>query len=143
MRVYLTIAAVLAATATASAEQVPLPRPRPPGLASVASPEPSACQVELGSRAVFAALPPLVGPGNCGAPDVVRLEAVVLADHSRVAIVPPAVLRCTTAEAIVHWVRERLDVANGEIAEGGHGASVREEEFAYCGRSDAPASKPS
>jgi len=38
--------------------------------------------------------------------DVVRLEAVVLADKSRVALTPPATLRCSFAEAIVYWVRE-------------------------------------
>ena len=38
--------------------------------------------------------------------DVVRLEAVVLADKSRVALTPPATVRCSFAEAIVYWVRE-------------------------------------
>jgi hypothetical protein len=40
---------------------------------------------------------------------VVRLEAVVLPNKSRIGVTPPAVLRCTLAEAIVQWVRE--DVA--------------------------------
>ena len=40
---------------------------------------------------------------------MVRLEAVVLFDRSRVAVVPPANLRCTMAEAIAAWVR-------GEVA---------------------------
>ena len=56
--------------------------------------------------AIAPSLPPIIGPGECGAPDVVRLEAVVLPDQSRVAITPPAILRCTMAEAIVSWVRE-------------------------------------
>jgi hypothetical protein len=38
--------------------------------------------------------------------DVVRLEAVRLADKRQVAVTPPAILRCSFAEAIVHWVRE-------------------------------------
>ena len=38
----------------------------------------------------------------------VRLEAVMLADKTRVAVLPPAILRCTFAEAVVHWVREDL-----------------------------------
>ena len=54
-------------------------------------------------------LPSLAGPGECGADDIVRLEAVVLPDKTRVAVTPPATLRCSFAEAIVHWVRE--DVA--------------------------------
>ena len=48
------------------------------------------------------------GPGECGGADLVRLEAVVLADSSRVEINPPAVLRCNMAEAIVDWVRDDL-----------------------------------
>jgi hypothetical protein len=39
----------------------------------------------------------------------VRLEEVVLPNRTRIAVVPPAVIRCTLAEAIVRWVRE--DVA--------------------------------
>jgi hypothetical protein len=58
--------------------------------------------------AVAPSLPPLVGPGECGVEDVVRLEAVVLRDKSRVALTPPAIVRCTFAEAIVQWVREDL-----------------------------------
>ena len=49
------------------------------------------------------------GPGACGGTDLVRLEAVLLADNSRVEFSPPAVLRCSMAEAIVDWVREDLD----------------------------------
>ncbi len=68
---------------------------------------PTACRLRLTSAlAVAPSLPPITGPGECGAPDVVRLEAVVLPDQSRVAITPPAILRCTMAEAIVSWVRE-------------------------------------
>ncbi|MCC6888246.1 MAG: extensin family protein [Hyphomicrobiales bacterium] len=48
------------------------------------------------------------GPGDCGSGDLVRLEAVVLPDQSRVEISPPAVLRCNMAEAIVDWVRDDL-----------------------------------
>lgn len=104
--------------ALAQAQAVPLPRERPaPSAATTTAPtadqgtaeaaQPSACRLRLtADLAVAPSLPPITGPGDCGAPDVVRLEAVVLADHSRVAIAPPAVLRCTTAEAIVHWVRE-------------------------------------
>ena len=40
---------------------------------------------------------------------MVRLEAVVLADKSRVAVTPPATVRCDLAEAVARWVRE--DVA--------------------------------
>jgi hypothetical protein len=39
--------------------------------------------------------------------DLVRLEAIVLADLSRVTVNPPATLRCSMAEAIVSFVRGR------------------------------------
>jgi hypothetical protein len=104
-----------AACGTAAAQGVPLPPPRPAPAAAEPAPEPataevappSACRLRLtADLAVAPSLPPIIGPGECGAPDVVRLEAVMLADGSRVAIMPPAVLRCSMAEAIVGWVRE-------------------------------------
>jgi hypothetical protein len=106
---------LLAATGLAAAREVPLPRPRPEPPVAVSSDEPgapeeaapSACRLRLtAALATAPSLPPITGPGECGAPDVVRLEAVVLPDQSRVAIAPAAVLRCTMAEAIVSWVRE-------------------------------------
>ena len=108
------LAAILLAGAaeTLPARAVPLPRPRPAPAAeeppaSAEAVEPSPCRLRLTSAlAVAPSLPPITGPGECGAPDPVRLEAVMLPDHSRVAITPPAVLRCTMAEAIVSWVRE-------------------------------------
>jgi hypothetical protein len=108
-----------------AAQAVPLPRPRPalPGAAApdvvqpkIAQPDtaeaeeappPSACRLRLTSDlAIAPSLPPLVGAGECGVEDVVRLEAVVLADKTRSALTPPATVRCTFAEAIVQWVRE-------------------------------------
>src|SRR5262249_40277996 len=44
----------------------------------------------------------------CGAGDLVRLEAVVLADKTTIPLNPPATLRCTMAEAVVNWVRADL-----------------------------------
>jgi hypothetical protein len=102
---------------------VPLPRPRPaqapgaeppPAQAPETSeaeepPPPSACRLRLTAElAVAPSQPPLVGRGECGVEDVVRLEAVVLRDKTRVAVTPPAIVRCTFAEAIVQWVREDL-----------------------------------
>ena len=57
----------------------------------------------------MSALPRVAGAGGCGADDAVRLDAVVLADKTRVAVTPPATMRCDLAEAVAHWVRE--DVA--------------------------------
>jgi hypothetical protein len=102
-----------AAAAVAPARGVPLPRPRPATPAATSETEPAepapptACRLHLTEAlAVAPSLPPIVGPGECGAPDVVRLEAVVLPDQSHVAVTPPAIMRCTMAEAIVSWVRE-------------------------------------
>jgi hypothetical protein len=104
---------LLIAGETAMANDIPLPRPRPATAASMAAAEiaetaqPSACRLRLTPElAIAPSLPPITGPGECEAPDVVRLEAVVLPDHSRVAITPPAILRCTMAEAVAAWVRE-------------------------------------
>lgn len=95
-----------------AAQDVPLPRPRPAEAASPAPPDapearPSDCLVALlPALAVATPLPPIEGPGACGGVDLVRLEAVVLPDSSRVPVRPPATLRCTMATAIARWVRE-------------------------------------
>ena len=47
--------------------------------------------------------------------DAVQLEAVILPDNARVAVLPPAILRCTLAETIVHWVREDVVLAVREL----------------------------
>jgi hypothetical protein len=82
-----------------------------PDSGSAASPPaaPSACQLRLGKVAVFQALGTLVGPGDCGAPDAVQLQVVILPDQTKVALTPPASLRCSMAEQIADWLRD--DVA--------------------------------
>src|SRR5262249_42064122 len=42
----------------------------------------------------------------CAADDVVQLEEIILPNKARVAVTPPAILRCSFAGAIVRWVRE-------------------------------------
>jgi hypothetical protein len=103
----------------AAAQAVPLPRSRPaqtstpepaPEPVAEAATTPSACRLRLTAElAVAPSLPALTGPGECSVEDAVRLEAVWLADKTRVAVTPPAIVRCTFAEVIVQWVRE--DVA--------------------------------
>jgi hypothetical protein len=56
-------------------------------------------------------LPPIIGPGSCGAEDVVRLDAVVLKDGQRIALAPAPTLRCPMAEAVAHWIREEVTPA--------------------------------
>src|SRR5262245_38569830 len=105
---------LLAASGHAAAQDVPLPRPRPASLlerfatppqsapssplttALAPAPElhapevpepapgPSACELRLNEIAAFTPIPTLIGPGECGAVDVVRLEAVLMPDKSRV-----------------------------------------------------------
>ncbi len=58
---------------------------------------------------MFKPIPLLAGPGECGAADAVLLEQVMLPDQAKVAVAPPATLRCTMAEEIALWLRE--DVA--------------------------------
>lgn len=93
--------------------EIPLPRPRPAILPAEAITEPtlpSACQLRMTSDiAKIEALPAVTGANGCGIDDAVRLSAVMTKDGARVAITPPATMRCTTAEAFAHWIRE--DVA--------------------------------
>jgi hypothetical protein len=77
-----------------------------PESADAAAPAaPSACQSRLAKIAAFQALPLLVGAGECGATDVVLMDTVILPDQSRVAVTPPATLRCPMAEQVALWVR--------------------------------------
>jgi hypothetical protein len=110
---------------------VPLPRPRPaeaeqhvkpaepekPAVANAppaeaekpvaaAPPQPSACRQALTEEiAIAPSIPDIHGTGGCGGEDLVRLEAIVLADKRRVSVNPPATLRCPMASAIADWVR--------------------------------------
>ena len=108
MKVLGIIAFLLAATVIVMAEVIPLPRPRPSstiGTEATVSP----CQSRLAEIAAFEPLPPITGPGDCTATDVVALDEVLLADGHRIALSPTATLRCPMAEAVTHWIRD--DVA--------------------------------
>ena len=73
---------------------------------------PTACRLRLTATGATApSVENIEGPGDCGGIDLVRLEAVMLPDNHRVAISPPAVLRCEMAEAIVDWLRDDLAVS--------------------------------
>jgi hypothetical protein len=62
----------------------------------------------VAKRAVAPGVDSIEGPGACGGTDLVRLEAIVMPDYSRIEMSPPAILRCSMAEAIVDWVKEDL-----------------------------------
>jgi hypothetical protein len=115
--------------AVLAASRVPLPRPRPAEApkaeavqkgdagkpeeekaaerpAEKPAPQPSACRLALTEDiAIAPTLPPITGPGACGGDDIVRLEAVVLPDKSRVPLKPAATVRCPMATAIAEWIR--------------------------------------
>jgi len=96
----------------AAAQVVPLPRSRPASAQAAPQDSVSACLSRLSSYfAVASPLSTLDGPGECAVADAVRLEAVVMPDGSRVALAPPATLRCGMAEAIARWVREDIAAA--------------------------------
>jgi hypothetical protein len=117
---------VAAAAPARAAQGVPLPRPRPaanapapaiplpplrPSLPAVPAEPPavSACQLRIPQVATVAMLPPILAANGCGIDDPVELSAVIARDGRRIAVNPPAKLRCTTAEAVASWIRD--DVA--------------------------------
>ncbi len=136
MKMFGILALLFFAADIAAAKDIPLPRARPADLAvgevARSQPEtappmevtdappaaPSACRLRLTVElAIAPSVPAMTGPGECGGPDLIRLEAVMLpADKGKVALNPPAVVRCSMAEAIVHWIRD--DVAPAAAALG-------------------------
>jgi hypothetical protein len=115
-------------SAVATVGNVPLPRPRPafwpeprsfaeaagPGFdtANVTSAL-SECDQRLAAIATIELLPRLIGPGDCGGRDMIRLDAVLLPNRKSVGINPTAVLRCAMAESFAAWVR---DEASNHVA---------------------------
>jgi hypothetical protein len=106
---------LLMATTVVKSETAPLPRARPPVLEDQTSApkiesERSPCQLQLSEIAEFKSMPPITGPGECTASDVVNVDAVVLSDNHRVVVFSPVVtLQCSMAEVVAHWIRD--DVA--------------------------------
>jgi hypothetical protein len=107
--------ALAAISNIATVRALPLPRPRPlqaPVLERPAiseAPSVSACRLRLTSDVAIApSIDPITGPGDCQATDVVRLEAVILTNGSRVEMTPPAILQCVMAEAVATWVRRSI-----------------------------------
>jgi hypothetical protein len=110
-----------AGSATVDIADVPLPQPQPafwpephsfaeaagPGFdtANITSAL-SDCDQRLTEIAVIELLPRLIGPGECGGRDMIRLNAVLLPNHKRVEIRPTAVLRCAMSESFAAWVRD-------------------------------------
>ncbi len=110
-----------ACSGIAAAEEVPLPHPRPPiwaepqSFREAAGPDfdsdavtakPTDCDDRVAKIATVVPMPRLIGPGACGGGDMLRVDAVLLADGKRVDIKPAPYLRCGMAESLVSWVRE-------------------------------------
>jgi hypothetical protein len=72
----------------------------------------SDCDQRLAEIADIELLPRLIGPGECGGRDLIRLNAVLLPNRKRVEVRPTAVLRCAMAESIAAWLR---DEASGYV----------------------------
>ena len=108
------IVLLVASALAVKSETVPLPRARPPALEDQTSApkiesERSPCQLQLSELAEFKSMPPITGPGECTATDVVNVNAVVLPDNQRVVFSPVVTLQCSMAEVVAHWIRD--DVA--------------------------------
>ncbi len=95
---------------------------------STAARPPSECDRRLAKLAEFRLLPVLIGPGECGAADAVVLQAVILSDRTKVAVSPPATLRCTMAQEVVRWLREDVARAADKF---GAGLRAIEDEGSY------------
>jgi len=114
------------------ATDVPLPRPRPAfwpephSFAEAAGPgfntadvtgALSDCDQRLAAIATIELLPRLIGPGECGGRDMIRLNAVLLPDRKRVAINPTPVLRCAMAESFAAWIRDEASNHAAELGD--------------------------
>src|SRR5262245_51399852 len=112
-----TLGLLIAVQPSRAEETIPLPPERPQFGIQDRSPTPSIdlapspCQLRLAEFAAFKPKPPIVGPGECSATDVVELSAVHLPDKGRVVFSPAATLRCSMAEAVAHWLRDDVEPA--------------------------------
>jgi hypothetical protein len=106
----LCLTGLVLATSAIAANDPPLPRERPEiaphKQSSAPKPDtaPSPCQIGLRELASFKPAPPITGPGECTATDVVIVDAILLPDKTRAVISPPAMLRCPMAETVAHWI---------------------------------------
>jgi hypothetical protein len=76
---------------------------------------PSSCDRRLAEIAAFSPREGVVGPGECGMAEAVRLEAVRLPDGTRIPLNPPSTMLCPMAEAVAMFIRDELAPAAGEL----------------------------
>jgi hypothetical protein len=123
----------IAASTSALAAQgvVPVPPIRPPDIppsVPAAIVQPSAAdnealrtQVLAGGHIDAKALPPIDDKGGCGIAAPLRLNAIILTDGTKVALLPAVVMRASLASVVANWVRDDLAPA---IAKGDRLASI-------------------
>ena len=114
------ILTILASTDAHASQLPPMPRPKPASIAPQPPPAPdlvapadtdaaSSCAKKLrDAGVVFSSVPDISGPGECGAVDVVRVEALQTKIGNRVALVPHATVRCAMAESLAAWIRDEV-----------------------------------
>lgn len=117
---------LLLATCAGASADPPLPRERPEDApkeqhpAATSDITPSPCRVRLSKLASFKPAPPITGPGECTAADVVTVDAVLLPDKNRAVFSPSVTLRCPMAEAVAQWIIDDVAPAIAPL-----GASLR------------------
>jgi hypothetical protein len=104
-----------AAVPPPSRDSTDRPEPSEEAATPAAPPAPSACQLRLTpDLAAVHVLAPITA-GQCAVEDIVRLDAVMAKDGRRVAVNPPATLRCPMAESVIQWIRDDLASAAREL----------------------------
>ena len=116
--------------APAAARPIAIPEPMAPPQEAFASlpekesakpPASTDCDLQLAKVAGIRPLGALVAPGECGAPDAVELDSVLMPSGTKVTIAPPATLRCAMATEVAQWVRDDVAPAAMKL-----GAPLRE-----------------
>jgi hypothetical protein len=137
------LAAVVGAARAADSElerelQRELNKMPPP--ATLPLPETIACYERLAKIAHYAPLPIQSEPAQCATIDLVRLDRVLMADRTQVAVNPQPTLLCSMAEAVAQFIRTDVGAAAAEL--GAPLASVTDVDSYECrGRNRIPGAK--
>jgi hypothetical protein len=118
-------------------EAIPLPPIRPSDL-TISAPEPAPdtttlqptdedndafrAKILADRRVIGEGLAPIIGPGGCGIAAPLQIDAIMLADGTKVALSPPVTLRASLASAVADWVRD--DLAPAVAAKGDRLAGI-------------------
>lgn len=117
-RILCALIGVGACSSVVAAESVPLPPKHPSDLRAPAPPtvaqanaadnDTLRAQVLASGRLVGEALPPIDDKSGCIVAAPLRVDAVVLADGTKVVLSPAVIMRASLASAVADWVREDL-----------------------------------